>query len=393
MMSAALAARMGSVLSERQQQGLRRANSGFVVGTGREVEASGKRYLNFAANDYLGLAHHPQLIRAWQQAAERYGVGSGGSALVTGHSAAHQQLVEELCDFTGYPAALLFSSGFAANHGVLASLLKPGDRLLQDRLNHASLLDGGLASGARMARFGHNDLADLERHLIKARTANRDGAVTLVASEGVFSMDGDGAPVAAMARLCRQQDASLLIDDAHGLGVTGEGRGALAMVSAHELPLYMATFGKACGVGGAFVASDAQTIDYLTHCCRHYIYTTAMPPAQVAAAQAAIKLIRHDPEPRQRLQALIAHWRRGAAELGLPLLASESAIQPLLVGGVDATLQLAEALRARGFWAGAIRPPTVPVGQARLRITLCALHQFEDIDRLLDAISQCWRPQ
>lgn len=389
-MSAALAARMGAALMERQQQGLRRANSGFEVGTGREIEAAGQRYLNFAGNDYLGLARHPLVIRAWQQAAAHYGVGSGGSALVTGHSAAHRQLVDELCDFTGYPAALLFSSGFAANHGLLSSLLKPGDRLLQDRLNHASLLDGGLASGARMARFGHNDLASLARHLAKANAAE---AATLVVSEGVFSMDGDGAPVAAMAALCRQHDASLLLDDAHGLGVTGDGRGALAAVSPSELPLYMATFGKACGVGGAFVASDAQTIDYLTNFCRHYIYTTAMPPAQAAAAQAAIRLIRHDAEPRQRLQALISRFRRGAAELGLPLMASASAIQPLLVGEVAATLQLAEALRARGLWAGAIRPPTVPAGQARLRITLSALHHEQDIDRLLDALNQCWRPQ
>ncbi len=389
-MSARLAARMGAALMERQQQGLRRANSGFVVGTGREIEAAGQRYLNFAGNDYLGLARHPQVIHAWQQAAGNYGVGSGGSALVTGQSAAHRQLVEELCDFTGYPAALLFSSGFAANHGLLATLLKAGDRLLQDRLNHASLLDGGLASGARMARFGHNDLADLARHLAKAQAPE---AATLVVSEGVFSMDGDGAPVAALAALCRQHDASLLIDDAHGIGVTGDGRGALAAVSASELPLYMATFGKACGVGGAFVASDAQTIEFLTNFCRHYIYTTAMPPAQAAAAQAAIRLVRHDPEPRLRLQALVGRLRQGAAQLGLPLMASSSAIQPLLVGAVDATLQLAADLRARGVWAGAIRPPTVPAGQARLRITLSALHQEQDIDRLLDALNQCWRPQ
>lgn len=382
-----LRARMGEALAERERYGLKRSNSLFESGTGREIETAGQRYLNFAGNDYLGLARHPLVIRAWQRGAECYGVGSGGSALITGHCRAHMSLTETLCEFTCYPAALLFSSGFAANHGLLSSLLKPGDRLLQDRFNHASLLDGGLASGARMVRFGHNDLADLARWLDKAASPE---AATLVVSEGVFSMDGDGAPVAEMAALCRDHGASLLIDDAHGIGVSGDGRGALAAVSPSELPLYMATFGKACGVGGAFVASDEQTIDFLTNFCRHYIYTTAMPPAQAMAIQAAIQLIRDDAGPRQRLLALVERFRRGAAELGLPLMASASAIQPLLIGDVTQTQNLAYALRQRGLWTGAIRPPTVPAGQARLRITLSALHEEQDIDRLLEALGQCW---
>lgn len=383
--------RIQQALAERQAQGLLRLASRFSSGTGRYLEADGCRYLNFASNDYLGLARHPAVIAAWQQGAAEYGVGSGGSALITGHSRAHQHLVDALCEFTGYPAALLFSSGFSANHGLLATLLKPGDRLFQDRLNHASLLDGGLASGARMTRFGHNDLADLERRLSKATAAD---SATLVVSEGVFSMDGDGAPVADLSRLCRDHDAWLLIDDAHGFGVMGErGEGALAQISPAELPLYMATFGKALGVGGAFVAADRDTIAYLTNFCRHYIYTTAMPPAQAEAVRAALTVVVAEPERRAWLHMLIHRFREGASQLGLPLLASSSAIQPLLVGGVRETLALATALRKRGLWCGAIRPPTVPVGEARLRITLTALHQPEDIDLLLATLAEQWGGQ
>ena len=382
-------ARIRAALAERARTGLQRQPSAFACGSGRWLEVDGRRDLNFASNDYLGLAQHPAVVAAWQQGARTYGVGSGGSAYITGHSAAHQALIEALCSFTGYPAALLFSSGFAANHGVLTTLLKAGDRVLQDRLNHASLLDGGLASGARLERFRHNDTEDLARRLAKPGAGE-----TLIVSEGVFSMDGDEAPLPQLARIAAGGDAWLMIDDAHAIGVLGErGQGSLAQLEPAQLPLYMATFGKALGVGGAFVAGATETIDYLHNFCRHAIYTTAMPPAMAVAVHAALGVMVEQPQIRARLHGNIRRFCEGAQALGLPLAPSRSAIQPLVLGGVARTLAVAARLGEAGLRVAAIRPPTVAAGQARLRITLSASHAEGDVDRLLDALHQALKSE
>ena len=348
------------------------------LGTGHQ------RLLSFCSNDYLGLAQHPQLIDALTRAAREAGVGSTSAHLICGHRTEHAELEEALAVWTGRERALLFSTGYMANLGVLQALLARGDVCVQDKLNHACLLDGAKLSGAELKRYPHADVAAAARQL-----AANHAAAALLATDGVFSMDGDIAPLSELATLCANERATLMVDDAHGLGVLGK-RGAGSVSAAnlgqHEVPLLMATLGKALGCAGAFVAGPAALIDGLMQFARPYIYTTAMPPALAAAALEAVQLVQVEEWRRDKLAALIAQFRRGAAELGLPLSASTSAIQPLLLGSADAALAAAQMLERQRLLVSAIRPPTVASGQSRLRITLSAAHEEAHVDRLLSAL-------
>jgi 8-amino-7-oxononanoate synthase len=348
------------------------------------LHCDSERLLSFCSNDYLGLAQHPQLIAALTRAAREEGVGSTSAHLICGHRSAHAELEEALAAWTGRERALLFSTGYMANLGVLQALLGHGDVCVQDKLNHACLLDGARLSGAQLKRYPHGDVGAAARQL-----AASPGAAALLATDGVFSMDGDVAPLRELAALCDDENATLMVDDAHGFGVLGDdGAGSLsaANLDQHDVPLLMATLGKALGCSGAFVAGPAALIDGLIQFARPYIYTTAMPPALAAAALEAVQVAQSEAWRREKLAALIARFRRGAAELGLPLADSTSAIQPLLLGGADAALAAAHTLERQGLLVTAIRPPTVPIGQARLRITLSAAHEETHVDRLLVAL-------
>jgi 8-amino-7-oxononanoate synthase len=375
---------LGAALAGREQADLlrrRTATQGSVAG---RLQVAGRDYLNFSANDYLGLADHSTIKAAFKAGIDRYGTGSGASPLVTGYSRAHQQLEETLAEWLGVEAVLLFNCGFSANQAVLKALLGKEHLLWQDKLNHASLQEMGSQLPCKMKRFGHNDMAALARQL----EPNRG----LIVSEGVFSMDGDQAPWAELAALAAQSGNWLMIDDAHGLGVLGpEGRGTLAAqgVEPASVHIQMGTFGKALGVAGAFVGGSRELVDYLVNFARHYVYSTHMPAAQACAVSKSIELVCAADESRAHLGQLIARFRQGAKALGWQLGASDTPIQPLLVGESSAALQLAERLRDRGVWVSAIRPPTVPVGTARLRITLSAAHREQDVDRLLDALGPC----
>jgi len=342
----------------------------------------------FCANDYLGLAHHPALSAALHAASLRYGTGSGAAHLITGHSRPHQELEEELAGYTGRERALLFSTGYMANLGVLAALAARGETVLEDRLNHASLIDAARLSGARLKRYAHAD-ARAAAGLLEA-----DPRCTMICTDGLFSMDGDLAPLAALAGLARRHRSWLLVDDAHGLGVLGAtGRGTLeaAGLQPDAVPLLMGTLGKAFGCFGAFVAADAAVIELLVHAARTYIYTTALPPGVAAAASAALRLAQRESWRRERLHSLVRRFRAGAQALDLHVLASASPIQPLLVGDSARALRLSAALQELGFWVSAIRPPTVPEGTARLRVTLSAAHSDADVDELLAALDRVWR--
>jgi 8-amino-7-oxononanoate synthase len=379
--------RLASTLEARRAGGLYRRRQTLESAQGPRVRVDGRELLNFCSNDYLGLAAHPAVIDSLQRAAAQYGVGSGASHLVCGHSAPHRALEEALAEFTGRPRALLFGSGFAANTGTLSALLQPGDTVLQDRLNHASLLDGGRHSGARLQRFPHNDLAALAGRL------ERVAGAALVVVDGVFSMDGDVAPLAELAALAASRDAWLMVDDAHGFGVLGErGAGSLeaAGLGIEAVPVLMATLGKALGTAGAFVAGSEALIEVLLQEARNYVYSTAMPPAVAAAALTALQLLREESWRREHLQRLVGRFRRGASQLGLPLAEAPGPIQPLRVGAPEAALALSAALRERGLLVGAIRPPTVPAGTARLRVTLSAGHSEGQVDQLLEALATCW---
>ena len=352
---------------------------------GREAVVDGRRYLNFCSNDYLGLANHPDVVAAFKRGADEFGVGSGASHLVCGHSHYHHALEEALADFCGRPRALLFSSGYMANLGVLGALLDKQDAVLEDRLNHASLIDGGLACGARFRRYRHNDARSLAAELDKARARRK-----LVVTDGVFSMDGDMAPLDQLAEACRARDAWLMVDDAHGFGVLGgHGEGTVSQFSQDAQPqVLVGTLGKAFGTAGAFVAGSEELIETLIQFARTYIYTTALPPAVAAATLASLELVRNGSERREHLQSLVQHFRRGAADLGYRLMPSSTPIQPLLIGADADALALSEALRADGLLVSAIRPPTVPEGSARLRITLTAAHQQTDVDTLLQSLAR-----
>ena len=355
---------------------------------GVHVKIAGRQLINFSSNDYLGLANHPQVKQAFKEAVDAFGVGSGAAHLVCGHHRVHHDLENDLAEFTGRERALLFSTGFMANLGIMDALLTRQDRVFEDRLNHASLIDGGLASGARFKRYRHADMADLQRHLLAKTTALN----TLVVSDGVFSMDGDGAPLADLVALATHHQAWLMIDDAHGFGVLGEqGGGIVAQhgFTQQEVPILMATFGKALGTFGAFVAGSETLIDTIIQRARSYIYTTALPPAIAVATRVSLQLMIKDTWRRQKLQTLIAHFREGAEHLGVCLMPSSSAIQPIMVGTNQRALALSAALREQGFWVSAIRPPTVPTHTARLRVTFSALHELAEVDALLAALEKC----
>ncbi|EHQ52500.1 8-amino-7-oxononanoate synthase [Ectothiorhodospira sp. PHS-1] len=344
----------------------------------------GRPVLAFCSNDYLGLASHPAVIAAFKAGADRYGVGAGAAHLVNGHTRAHHQLEEALAAFTGRERALLFSTGYMANLGVAQALLHRGDRVLQDRLNHASLIDAARISEARLQRYRHADPDDLARLL--DRDPERE---TLVSTDGVFSMDGDVAPLPALADLCARAGAWFMVDDAHGLGVLGAtGAGTLEHQGLDQarVPILMGTLGKGLGTAGAFVAGGEDLIETLIQAARTYVYTTAMPAAVATATLAALQVVRTEPERREHLRMLVRQFRAGATELGLTLMDSDTPIQPLLVGDAAAAMALSEGLLARGLLVPAIRPPTVPVGTARLRVTLSAAHTPAHVDRLLEGL-------
>lgn len=350
---------------------------------GVEVRIDGRDMLAFCSNDYLGLANHPVLKQAMLAGVEKYGVGAGASHLLSGHTAAHHALEEALAEFVGAERALLFSTGYMANQAVITSLTDRHSLIAEDRLNHASLIDAARLSRAEVRRYAHNDIASVARLL-----SGRDGS--LVTTDAVFSMDGDLAPLPDLVSITSQAGSWLLADDAHGIGVLGDhGRGSF---SHHGLELmshtiYMGTLGKAMGTAGAFVAGTSELIETLVQRGRTYIYTTAMPPAVAEATRAAIRLLSQDDEMVNTLRANITRFRATATELGLDLMESITAIQPITFGSSERALAASQALEGEGFLVPAIRPPTVPEGTARLRITLSASHTQDHIDRLLEALA------
>jgi 8-amino-7-oxononanoate synthase len=354
-----------------------------------EMIIDGKQVIGFCSNDYLGLANHPEVKAAFIRGIEQYGAGSGAAHLINGHSAAHHALEQELAEFSGYPRALLFSTGYMANLGLVQALVGKGDTVLEDRLNHASLLDGGLLSGARLMRYAHNNSADL-----KIKLAGRTQGEKLVLTDGVFSMDGDIAELPALSHACRTHDAWLMVDDAHGFGILGNnGKGSLEHhgLAIEQVPVYMATLGKALGTAGAFIAGSDELIETLIQRARTYIYTTASPPAVAAATRASLNIIKTRPQLRHRLNENIHYFRNACTQCGIELALSQTAIQPVIVGDTQTAVSMSEQLLAQGILVIAIRPPTVPEGTARLRITLSAAHTQTHIDKLVSALDTLQR--
>jgi 8-amino-7-oxononanoate synthase len=381
-------ARELSELETRHARRRRRVVEAFPEPGDPTAVRIGERVLrNFCSNDYLALSQHPAVVRAASDCMAQFGFGAGASHLVSGHTREHHALEEELAAFTGRQRALLFSTGYMANLGVVGALAEQGQLLLADRLNHASLLDAARLCGARLRRYAHADAASAAQMLATA------GSAALIVTDGVFSMDGDLAPLPQLAQLAQTSAAALLVDDAHGLGVIGAtGRGTLeATATTRQVPILVGTLGKALGTFGAFVAGDSALIEYLIQRARTYIYTTALPPAVAAASRAALRLSQQESWRRERVLALVRRFREAGAALGLPLAASTTPIQPLIVGDSARALSLSEALAAAGFWVAPIRPPTVPRGSARLRITLSAAHREADVDALAESLGRLWR--
>ncbi len=352
---------------------------------GTEIIIDGKKILNFCSNDYLGLANHPQVIAAFKQAVDKYGVGSGSAHLICGHSTAHHALEEELAAFTQRERALLFSTGYMANMGVISALVGKGDSVLEDKLNHASLLDGGLLSGATFKRYLHGDDENLD---LKLKTCT---GKTLIVSDGVFSMDGDLAPLPELITVANQQQAGLMIDDAHGFGVLGKTGGGVVEYFAcnqNDVPILVGTFGKSFGTAGAFVAGSEELIEFLIQKSRPFIYTTAMPAAIAQATRASLELVIKENWRREKLTALVQQFRQGATQLGLKLMDSQTPIQPIMCGDSQQAVQLSQNLFQQGFLVSAIRPPTVPQGKARLRFTFSANHTDADVVLLLQALEK-----
>ncbi|QSA98773.1 8-amino-7-oxononanoate synthase [Methylococcus sp. EFPC2] len=369
-------------LREIEDQGLYRRRRVLDRLSGVEVAHEGRRLLNFCSNDYLGLADHPSVVAAFRGAAP--GVGSGASHLVSGHSSAHHALEEELAEFTGRERAVLFSTGYMANLGVISALAGRGDWIFEDRLNHASLLDGAALAGARLKRYRHGDVESLGGSLAECSAEGR-----LVVTDGVFSMDGDLAPLPELVRASRNANAWLMVDDAHGLGVIGAGgRGVLEhyALGQEDVPILVGTLGKAFGTFGAFVAGSRDLIEFLIQRARTYIYTTALPPAVAEATRASLRIIRQEPWRRDQLRGLIARFRTGASQLGLRLMDSDTPIQPIVIGSNEAATAASGALMEAGLLVSAIRPPTVPAGTARLRVTFSAAHTEGQLDRLLEVL-------
>ncbi len=371
-----------AALEDLDIQGLRRRRRVLDGVQGARVTVAGRAYLSFSSNDYLGLAGHPAIAEAARRAAAEFGVGAGAAHLLTGHHRLHDDLEREFAEFVGMPAALLFSTGTMANLGVIQVLLDRHGEVFEDRLNHASLVDAALLSRAKLTRYPHLDLVTLEQQLVASQAR-----VKLIASDTVFSMDGDLAPLAELRELAERHGAWLYLDDAHGFGVLGEeGRACAPFRNSSSSIIYMATLGKAAGVAGACVAGSEELVEWLVNKARTYVFTTAQPPMLAAAVSASLKLMAAEPWRRRRLNELIAHLQAGVAGLPWPLMASTTPIQPLLVGDAHAALALAEGLKQRGILIPAIRPPTVPRGTARLRISLSAAHTLADVDELLAAL-------
>ena len=372
-------------LDKRKAEGLLRQRRLLDSPQAEHIVANNKPYLSFCSNDYLGLANHPKLIAAMQKAAGDSGVGSGASGLVTGHHRYHDDLEKQLAKFVNMPAALLFSAGYMANIGALGALVGRGDAIFADKLNHACLNDGSYYSLAEFNRFAHNDVAALES-LLKASTARHK----LIAVDAVFSMDGDIAPLAEYLALCEKYDAYLYIDDAHGFGVLGEhGQGSLNHLKLKSPRIIMmATLGKAAGVAGSFVAGESVVIDYLIQTAKSYVYSTPAPPALSATLSASVSLIEQGDDLRTHLRSLISYFKDNLQCKRWQLMPSETSVQPLVVGDNLEALALSEYLQGLGILVPAIRPPTVPVGTARLRISLSAAHSLDDIKQLISAIHQ-----
>jgi len=374
-------------LDQRHQQFLYRHRTHVASGCDAVLQVDGKSLINFCSNDYLGLAGHPDIAAALKAGVDQYGTGSGASHLISGHSTAHQHLEEQLAAFTGRPRALLFSTGYMANLGVINALVNRHDLVLEDQLNHASLLDGGHLSRADYKRYKHNNMQQLD-YLLEQSTASRK----LIVTDGVFSMDGDLAPLPEMSAVAAQHSGWLVVDDAHGVGVLGAtGAGIVEQqgLTVEQVPILMGTLGKSFGTFGAFVAGSEALIETLIQFARTYIYTTALPPAIAAASSASLQLVRREHWRREHLQQLIQRFRHGAQQLGLQLMDSQTPIQPLLINNDQLVMEVNQQLRSRGFMVGAIRPPTVPAGSGRLRITLSASHSNQQIDQLLDALQVC----
>ncbi|MBS9438876.1 8-amino-7-oxononanoate synthase [Photorhabdus noenieputensis] len=370
-------------LSVLQNSSLWRQRQVNQKSDGRFLYTTDGKYLNFSSNDYLGLSTNPAVISAWQQGAKQYGVGSGGSGHIIGYTKAHQVLEQQLADWLGYPKALLFISGYSANQGVIAALMTKQDRIIADRLSHASLMEAAMHSPAQLRRFLHNQPESLKDLLAKPCVGK-----TLVVTEGVFSMDGDRAPLSDIYRQTNASGNWLMVDDAHGIGICGEqGRGSCWQQKVKP-EILIVTFGKAFGLSGAAVLCDEQTAEYLIQYSRHLIYSTSMPPAQARAISEAVRQIQAGDELRQRLQQNIDYFRRQAQQLPFNLTDSTTAIQPLIVGNNELSLSLSQYLQQKGISVKAIRPPTVPPGSARLRITLTASHTQQDIDMLMEALHE-----
>jgi 8-amino-7-oxononanoate synthase len=380
-------AELAQALERRGAEGLLRTRRILESAQGPQVRIGERTYVAFASNDYLGLANAPALADAACEGARRFGVGAGASHLLTGHQAPHEALERELAEFVAPCAnarALLFSSGYLANLALLTALAHRGDAIFADRLDHACLNDGALLSRATLHRYAHADTAAL-RELMAASTAPRRFVVT----DAVFSMDGDIAPLPELLALAQAHDAWLVVDDAHGFGVLGEGRGSLAHFGlASDRIVYMGTLGKAAGVSGAFVAAHPLVIETLVQTARPYIYTTAAPALLATALREALRCIRSDGSRRQHLRALIGAFRAQAADLPWQLLPSTTPIQPLVVGEAREAVRVSDALGARGILVPAIRSPTVPAGTARLRISLSAAHTHADVATLVDALRE-----
>jgi 8-amino-7-oxononanoate synthase len=372
-------------LHSRKSNGLYRHRLTLEGSQGAHVSIAGQNYLSFCSNDYLGLANHPELIEAVCEGAHQYGVGAGASHLIIGHHTSHHKLEEMLANFTGFPRALLFSSGYMANAGVVTALVGRGDEIYSDKLNHASLNDAAMLSHAKWIRYPHLDLAILEQRLSVSQANCK-----LVITDAVFSMDGDIAPVTELLALCEKYYAWLLLDDAHGFGVLGnQGRGIVSHFNfSSPRIIYMATLGKAAGVSGAFVAGQEVVIETLIQYARSYIYTTAMPPLLSYTLLKSLVLIKREGWRRRKLIQLTDHLKKELQLLRWNLLPSDTPIQPVIIGGNSEVMQIRNALQERGILIPAIRPPTVPKNSARLRISLSAAHSTKDIERLAAALRE-----
>ncbi len=380
-------------LEQRRQQGLYRQRLITQSAQGVHPRINGREVLSFCSNDYLGLANHPALKQAMIDAIQTYGVGSGSAHLVNGHSQLHHDCEQRLAEFTGRDRALLFSTGYMANLAITSALVGRNDFILQDKLNHASLIDAARVVDAKFLRFRHLDLDQLQQQLA-ASSEQKPAARRLVMTDAVFSMDGDKADIQGLAQLCREYGGWLMIDDAHGFGVLGEHGAGLCEeqgLDQQQVPILMATLGKAVGVSGAFVAGSEELIETLVQQARSYIYTTASPPSLAAAVLRSIEIIEDEAWRREKLQQLIAYFRQQMLALECQLLPSDTAIQPIVIGDNQQTLDISRQLLEQGIHVTAIRPPTVAPGSARLRITLSAAHETTDIDRLVKALAGLFR--